>query len=150
MAKVSEIYSGQFLTAVELPPGRRTTAVIFSAEVEMIGQGREQSQKIVLSLTSPQGRAWPKSIVLNKTNSMTLAAAFGDDTDAWAGKSVVVWSEPTTFAGKRVQGIRIDVASQPAQSTPTTSRAAAPASSGLFGEGPGNRSGDDLNDEIPF
>jgi hypothetical protein len=148
MAKVSEIYSGRFLAAADLQPGRRFTAVISSAEAQTVGQGREQPQKIVLSLTSPQGRAWPKSIVLNKTNSMTLAAAFGDDTDEWAGKSVVVSSEPTTYAGKRVQGIRIDVASQPGQSTPPPSRA--PASRGPSGEASGKASGDDLNDEIPF
>ena len=46
-------------------------------------------------------------MVLNKTNSSVLAAAYGDDTAAWLGKGVEIWTEPTMFQGKVVAGIKV-------------------------------------------
>ena len=48
-----------------------------------------------------------KGLVANKTNCMVLAAAFGPETDAWVGKSVVLGLEKVNFAGRMVDGIRV-------------------------------------------
>src|SRR5271169_6308688 len=104
MVKASALYSGNYLTAAELPPGRHN-ATIFSVETEMVGQGADQSEKLVLALTSRGGRAWPKSLVLNKGNALLLSSAYGDETDAWPGRPVVIWADPSVmYAGKRVGG----------------------------------------------
>jgi hypothetical protein len=114
MAKVSEVYAGNYITAAELPDGRRVPAVIMAAEVQVIGQ--DQPSKLVLSLNARNGRPWPRGLVLNKTNGMVLAAAYGDDTAAWLGRSIEVWKEPVQFQGKIVQGVR----TAPARTMPTT------------------------------
>lgn len=49
-----------------------------------------------------------KRLLLNRTNAMALAHAFGDETDDWAGRHVQVWSEMTTFNGRDVPGIRVN------------------------------------------
>jgi hypothetical protein len=45
--------------------------------------------------------------VLNKRNSLILASAYGDDTDAWIDKAIELWSAPTTFEGNDVLGIML-------------------------------------------
>jgi hypothetical protein len=85
MPRVSETYAGQFLNASELMPlGKRHPALIHEVREELVGQNREL--KLVLALVSRAGKAWPKEIVCNKTNALSLQAGYGDDTDGWVGK----------------------------------------------------------------
>lgn len=48
-----------------------------------------------------------KGVVLNKTNASALENAYGHDTDAWAGKSVVLFPATTQFQGRTVDCIRL-------------------------------------------
>lgn len=147
MPKVSSVYSGDYVTATELPTGRRITAIVTAVAVEAVGQ--EQQQKVVLELQNPNGRAWPRRLVLNKTNALILSSAFGDDTVAWPNRAIEIWAEPVNFQGRIVQGIRLNVVTQaPANGNgahlpvPTT---AAPASPGRPGS-----AAPMVDDEIPW
>lgn len=51
-----------------------------------------------------------KGLVLNKTNGDTIAEHYGDDSDAWIGKSIVLYFDKNvTFAGKKTGGIRVRI-----------------------------------------
>jgi hypothetical protein len=140
MAKVSETYAGTYLNASELLPLRkRRIGVVHGASVEAVGN--DQDNKIVLELVSSKGEPWPKSVILNKTNAMQMAAAFGDDTDQWPGKTIEVWAENVMFQGKFVPGIRVQAAS--AAALPAMASAAASTA-------PNGMDDTTINDAIPF
>lgn len=140
MPRVSEVYSGNYVTAAELQSKGRVPAVITKAETESVGQ--DQVQKVVLSLASRGGQPWPRRLVLNKTNSLILASAYGDDTDGWLDRQVEVWAENTHFQGRMVQGIRLAPAVAPAIPMPPPAKPEKAK--------PTNGGGRDLDDEIPF
>jgi hypothetical protein len=141
MANIKDVYgSGKYLVAADLQ-GKRVAAVIAGAAVEAIGQ--DQRRKIVLTLTSPDGRRWPKRAALNVTNANNLASALGEDSNDWIGHRIELWAEPTTYQGKPMQGLRC----------------AAVGNRGTAGSGPSRDAphppsdplpGSDLDDEIPF
>jgi hypothetical protein len=47
-----------------------------------------------------------KGLVLNKTNSNTISAAYGDETDDWVGAEIVLYETMVEFQGQRKPGIR--------------------------------------------
>jgi hypothetical protein len=49
----------------------------------------------------------PKGMVLNKTNAKTIAAAYGDETDAWAGMPIVLFPAMVAFGAETVEAIRM-------------------------------------------
>jgi hypothetical protein len=49
-----------------------------------------------------------KPLVVNKTNYLILAHAFGPNTDAWVGKQIIVSPSMTPFKGKMVETIRVE------------------------------------------
>ena len=69
-----------------------------------------------------------KGLVLNKTNSNTISAAYGDETDEWVGMEIVLFETMVEFQGQRKPGIRCFVPPQKPQK-------------------PGDQ---ELNDDIPF
>lgn len=48
-----------------------------------------------------------KQLVVNKTNRLAMQEGYGDDTDAWIGKSVLLSIVLTMFEGKRTPSIMI-------------------------------------------
>jgi len=51
-----------------------------------------------------------KPIVLNRTNGDTIAQAYGDDSDQWIGKKIILYFEPNvSYGGKRTGGIRVRI-----------------------------------------
>jgi hypothetical protein len=142
MARISEVYAGQYISAAELDGGKRRQAVIAAVEVAAVGQGDDAAKKVVLSLKNRAGIAWPRRLVLNKTNANLLAAAFGDETRGWSGHGIEVWAERVMFQGKLVPGLKvIPLPSQEAA-------IAAPSRGGGIPDGPDIAA--DLDDEIPF
>jgi hypothetical protein len=140
MPKISDVYSGDYVTAAELAGKGRVVAQVTKAEIESVGH--DQTNKVVLSLANRSGQPWPRKLVLNKTNSLILASAYGDDTDAWLNRQVEIWSEPTQYQGKIVQGIRLAPASNgagPAIAMPPPAKPQASAASAPI-----------IDDAIPF
>ena len=52
-----------------------------------------------------------KGLVLNKTNALEIAAAYGDETDSWSGEEIVLYSAKVQYQGRTVDGIRIRIPS---------------------------------------
>lgn len=48
-----------------------------------------------------------KPLLLNKTNANVIKDAYGDDTDNWQGKQIVLYSEMVSFQGKTSPAIRV-------------------------------------------
>jgi hypothetical protein len=129
MPKVSDTYSGQYLTAADqMPLGQRRRALIHQATQELVGQ--ERKPLIVIGLVSARGAPWPKPAVLNKTNALQLAAAYGDDTDNWPGKPIEIWAENVQFQGRIVPGIKVLPASNGQSPLAPTPAPAGPAPGG--------------------
>jgi len=99
MPKVSDIYSGAYLTGADLA-GRTWRMKVFAVAVEEVGDDRES--KLVMALDGAK-----KSLVLNKTNASTLAGAWGNDTEAWLGREVELFTVPVTFSGRTYDGLRV-------------------------------------------
>ena len=48
-----------------------------------------------------------KALVLNKTNGRTLAMAFGDDTQAWGGREIILRPTTVDYRGQPTATIRV-------------------------------------------
>lgn len=144
---ISEAFPSDYLRAVDLK-GRQIKAVISHLEMRDIG---DDHKPVVFF----QGK--DKGLVLNKTNSNNIALAYGDDTDDWTGKEVVMYEAMVDFQGRSVAAIRIrppkphergpqrttisNGAAQTAPTTPHDERNPPPVA--------GSRD-DALSDDIPF
>lgn len=90
MAKVSDIYQSAWLKAEDLL-GKAPKVTIESATTqEFKNQDGTKERKIVLSFV---GKA--KKLILNKGQAGTLVKLYGDETDAWAMREVVLSPLPT-------------------------------------------------------
>jgi hypothetical protein len=96
---------------------------IKKATVETIGQGRDREDKLVVWFTNSD-----KGLVLNKTNNRVIRGAFGDDTDGWNGKVIVVFPTMADMRGSMVPALRVklpppksngEAAAAPAPKPPT-------------------------------
>ena len=60
------------------------------------------------------------ALLLNNTNATTMVDLFGDETDEWVGKRILLRPTETTFGKKMVPCIRIkgEVKSEPKEGTP--------------------------------
>jgi hypothetical protein len=74
-------------------------AVISYLAFESVGQDKRQKPVLYFETGKP--------IVVNRTNFETLEDVFGDS-DNWPGHKVKVYCAPTSFQGKRVDGIRVE------------------------------------------
>lgn len=101
-----------------------------------------------------------KALILNITNWNSIAELYGDDSDMWTGREVVLYSARVPFGPKMVDGIR--VMSREQATGQAAARAAPATSQGPFGGNnaqapltapPANPLGDDpnapINDPLP-
>lgn len=95
--KQSDIFPSNYIKSDDLQ-GRQVTVVIAEAKLEMLGK----EQKLVLYF---QGKK--KGMVCNKTNFGRIAFLYGDETDDWTGREIVLTSEFVEFQGKTVKGLRV-------------------------------------------
>lgn len=135
--KLSEAFPSNFLKSEDL--GDRDVPVIIStADMDMVGNER----KLILTF---QGKK--KSMICNKTNAGRIAYMYGDDTDGWIGKEIMLTSEFVEYQGKTVKGLRI-------KPPPKRDRVPDTISSGVderTPQPPVRRAAPaELDDEIPF
>jgi hypothetical protein len=95
--KVSQVFSGEYLAAPDLNGGEHTV-VIEKVDVKEFDDGNK-------FLITFQNRK--KGLVANKTNSKRIAMLYGDETDDWVGKEIVLYTDMVDFQGKTVEAIRI-------------------------------------------
>jgi hypothetical protein len=98
--KISKIYQSKYLNAADMNEEQHRFT-IEGVDVEAFPEGSKPSIRL---------KGEDKRFVLNRTNANAIAAVYGDDTDGWIGKDIVLF--PTTANdshGKPVPAIRVTV-----------------------------------------
>jgi len=96
---ISSLYRSPYLNAADLG-GRDVQSTIERVAIEAIG--KTQEQKPILYL-----KGCARGLILNKTNAVELARAFGQDTDAWSGQRVILRIEQVVYDNRIVPSIRV-------------------------------------------
>jgi hypothetical protein len=100
MAKLSDITGGKYLRKEDVEQPALVT--IKSVDQQDVGMDGAPEIKWVMHF-----REDVKPIVLNKVNANIIGTIYGDDTDDWLGKQIVLYNDPTImFSGRVVGGIR--------------------------------------------
>jgi hypothetical protein len=94
----TDIFTSKYLKSADVKT-KPEIAVISYLVTEVVGE--EKKTKPVLYFENGV-----RPMVLNRTNFETLEDAFGDS-DAWPGHKVKIFCAPTTYLGKRTEGIRV-------------------------------------------
>jgi hypothetical protein len=96
--KMSDAFPSKYFTGASLTkPVAGTINVVI---MEAIGQPAKDKPVLYF-------KGHDKGLVINKTNFNALASMFGDDSDNWRDKRIVLYSEQTSYQGKTVTGIRV-------------------------------------------
>jgi hypothetical protein len=137
--KVSACFPSKYLKAADIE-GHEVTVQIAAVKLESMEQSGDT--KPVLYFVGKS-----KGVVLNKTNSETLSAAFGDESDGWIGRSVVLFGTTTQFGGKMTPCIRLRIPRPPAIAAPVAAVPAADTANAEFQQAANSVP---PSDDIPF
>lgn len=100
--KINEMFTSQWLRAADVDgladDNDNAKLTIDNIKMETVG---DNEKPVVYFQEVDTG------LVLNKTNANTLASLFGNDTDAWIGKAVYLFTTEVDFQGKQVLSIRV-------------------------------------------
>ena len=99
--KVTEAFPSKYLSSEDLQ-GREIRLVIARVDMEEVGRDREK--KPILYFTKAK-----KGMVLNKTNAKMISAAYGDETDQWEDREIIIFSMKVQFGDEIVDGIRVRI-----------------------------------------
>jgi len=133
--RISTSFPSEYLRAADLQ-GREITVLIDRVEIRDLGG----DPKPVLFF---EGKS--RGLVLNKTNGNVIADVYGDETDDWTGKPVVLYEALVDFQGRRVPAIRVRVPRRPDVAAPPPARRPAPPP-----VEPTRAREPTVDDEIPF
>jgi hypothetical protein len=98
--KFSEAVPSKFLKATDIGQ-RQVKLTILRISMEEVEVGKT---KPILYFTKSK-----RGLVLNKTNGLLLAAAYGDEMDRWAGKELILYSMKVPMQGKIVDALRVEI-----------------------------------------
>jgi hypothetical protein len=130
--RISSAFPAEFLKAADLQ-GRNVRVVMSHVEMRDV----DDDHKPVLFF---QGKE--KGLVLNKTNGTSIAAIYGDPTEGWTGKELILFEATVDYQGRSFAVIRVR-APQPKDRKPEST----PGAQGGAGHA---QARDDMDDEIPF
>jgi hypothetical protein len=97
---IHALFPSHYLKAADLQ-GQVRRVTIEACQPEQLGQGEIKP--------ALQFRGVPKKLILNKTNGLLIAASFGTETTAWAGREIELYLENVMFQGAVVPAIRVRV-----------------------------------------
>ena len=98
---MSKFIGSKFLGAADYPNPAVLTIVQVSEEE--IGQEDDRKRKGVVYFENVE-----KALVLNATNTTTLIELLGEESDAWLGQKIEIFTDPKVmFAGKRTPALRL-------------------------------------------
>jgi len=100
--RVTDLCPSPHLEALDLGDEIGASRAVTIDRVEVREVGAEKVKKGVMFV-----REYSRGLVLNKTNSRTIAGLFGTDTDDWIGEQVVLYRSETSFQNKTVPCIRV-------------------------------------------
>ncbi len=121
--KISNAFPSNYLRAADFEAPAKL--VMTKVEIEPVADGEH---KPILYF---QGK--DKGMVLNKINSNTISDAYGDDTEDWMGKELVLYATTTDYQGKTVPCIRVRKPKPPGTTKPAPKQSENP-----------------MDDEVPF
>lgn len=98
---VNDAFPSKYLSAKDLQNREHTLTISAITMEEMNGDRGKQSKPVAFF------RGAQKGLVLNKTNSLTIAAAYGDEMMAWIGRPIVVFPAMDRVAGEMKPCIRV-------------------------------------------
>lgn len=121
--RISNAFPSRYLRAGDIPSNRFLSVQIdHVAKENVAGTDDPQEEKPVLYFV---GKA--KGMVLNRTNAQAIAEAYGDETDHWRGRTMLLYSTETLFQGRMVPCLRLKPpARNAAASSPPAARPPAP------------------------
>ena len=99
--KISDVFPSKYLKAEDLE-GANVTVTIEEVNREEVGPKKES--KLVIRFANTR-----KKMVLNKTNAATIAKLYGEETDEWLGKRIILCSKDTEFQGEMVLALRVSL-----------------------------------------
>ena len=94
---INDAYPSNYLRASDLK-GRNIPVVIDRIEQEKVGN----DNKMVLYFQNKT-----KGMILNKTNANNIAALYSPETDAWAGRQLIIFEAMVDFKGQTVPALRV-------------------------------------------
>jgi hypothetical protein len=100
--RVGELYPSKYFKAADIPPGREMRLTIREIVQEEMGDDEEE-KPVVYFLNERRG------LVLNRTNADAIAEVYGEETDDWEGKPVILFPATTRFGTKRVDCLRVKI-----------------------------------------
>jgi len=107
---VNEVYQqGNSLKAADLNK-REVKVTINDIQLATIPDNGREKRMLELHFKGTE-----KTLLLNRTNSDTISYVLGPDTDAWMGKSIILYPTMVSFQGKQVEAIRIRMEMQRAE-----------------------------------
>jgi hypothetical protein len=98
--KISKAFPSRWLKSDDIGMDRKVRCSIRSIKVETVAD----EDKLIMYFNGKT-----KGMVLNKTNAGRLAVPYGDDTDDWIEKDVILYVEQVSFQGRMVPAIRVEV-----------------------------------------
>lgn len=103
MPKVSDLKQSKYLTKEDCTPAILVTIKGYE-QVNVALENQAPDMKWALTFQEE-----PKPLVLNQTNGAIIEVMTGsDDFDAWIGKKIVLYNDPSVmYAGKMTGGIRV-------------------------------------------
>lgn len=103
--KMSKLYPSKYLASDDLN-GKTVTVKIDHVVLEEVGAQKDWKPVIYFQKAK-------KPMVLNRTNANMIASAYGDDSDHWKGKPVLLRAEKVSFQGRVMDGLRIHIPQRP-------------------------------------
>lgn len=146
---ISSVFHSTYLRADDIPAGRDAAVQIDRVDLEYV-DGQTADPKPVAYFAGKN-----RGLVLNKTNASTIAAGYGDETDAWAGRPLVIFTTSTSFQGRQVPCLRVRIPSQAPPVPPATTRPAQTDPGHIAGVGQAEAAAQQQmppigDDDIPF
>jgi hypothetical protein len=130
--KASSIYRSNFHTAADLD-GNEVEATVDKVVMEEFTNDGEKVRKPVIHWRDSELRPW----VVNKSNWKLLATALGNETDDWAGATVLLEPTLVQFKGKVTESTGVKRATPAPKAATKAKRKAKPLS-------------DEMGDEVGF
>lgn len=113
--RVTELCPSPHLEAADLGDEIGDSRIVTIKGVDIHVVGAEQVRKGVVYFEE-----FDRGLVINKTNSSTIAGLYGNETDEWTGHKITLYRSETSFKNKTVPCIRVkdSVPKEPAAETP--------------------------------
>ena len=100
--ELNEIFKSSDTLAADDLQGSDVVLTVKSVEIVEFEDDGYKKAKPVLRFTETE-----KSLISNKTNSLTIGEHHGSNTDGWVGQKITLYPTKTDFGGKVVPCIRV-------------------------------------------